>query len=276
MGFLNLKIVWTATKIKLSVCKLRVFMIVSVVMPAYNCEQYISRSIDSVLSQSFKDFEIVICDDFSTDSTLTVCLAYQKIDERVKVLKNSSNQGAAHSRNRCLAECTGDYIAFLDSDDIWHEDKLQRQISFMERHNSDFCFTSYKVIDENGRFSNTVDAKHNQIFFDYTDLLYKKVTVGCSTVMVARRLAADKLMPNIRTGQDYAFWLMLVGSGDVSMALLKEPLTNYNLRKGSISANKVLKAKRQWSILRHSVGLSFMQSILPFISYAYHATIGRK
>lgn len=246
--------------------------LVSVIMPCYNSERYVAKSIDSVIQQSYSSWELIIVDDCSQDSTMEILEEYAKKDPRIKVLKNCVNSGAAVSRNLGIDNANGKFIAFLDSDDIWEIDKLDVQIKFMELNDVSFCFTSYSTISENEKIGgNVIDGRSKQVV-DYKDMLSKKATMGCSTVVIRKNIVGEKRMPLIRTGQDYAFWLSILKDGNHATCLRKV-LTYYRLVQGSISSNKVKKAKRQWQIYRDIEGIGFFSSTVHFLNYAYRAIV---
>ncbi len=183
------------------------------------------------------------------------------------------NVGSGKARNESIAMASGRYIAFVDSDDTWMPDKLERQIDFMSDGKA-FSFTAYQIMDSRGTpTGKTVDAT-NFGSFDYEDILRKKATIGCSTVMLDATAIESVAMPDIRTGQDYALWLKLLRSGH-SAHLLPEVLTSYRITPNSISRNKVRKALRQWEIYREHEKLPFLQSSACFAHYAYRALVRR-
>ncbi|MEP9184633.1 glycosyltransferase family 2 protein [Enterobacter ludwigii] len=179
--------------------------LISIIMPSFNSANTISKSIDSIVNQSYLNWELLITDDCSTDNTASIVSEYATLDLRIKIFNNVTNSGAAVSRNNSIERASGDYIAFLDSDDLWHKDKLKEQLSFMKDYNLDFSFTAYEMIDEKGiEFGKIVDLQGDNRSFDYYDMLRKKATLGCSTVMLKKSAFSDCNMPLIRTGQDYA------------------------------------------------------------------------
>ncbi|EOG1815092.1 TPA: glycosyltransferase [Enterobacter hormaechei subsp. steigerwaltii] len=250
--------------------------LISVIMPSYNSADTISASIESILSQSYQNWELLITDDGSTDGTLEILSAYAEKDSRIKFFSNSKNSGAAVSRNNSIKHSKGAFLAFLDSDDIWLKNKLQKQLSFMNvTQNNDFSFTSYSLIDENGKhLGKTVDMQGDGLSFSYHDMLRKKATLGCSTVMLRKSSFEDISMPLIRTGQDYALWLKLLKTGK-NAYLLNEVLTEYRILPNSISRNKFKKSKRQWQIYREIEKLNFLSAGVCFAFYAWRAVFRR-
>ena len=242
---------------------------VSIVTATYNSESEILQTYDSIKKQTVIDWEWLVTDDCSNDSTVKILKEISKSDARVKVFENDINSGAAVTRNNSLSRVSGEYVAFIDSDDLWVPVKLEKQLNFMAT-NIDFSFTAYDLIDLNGTTLNkTVDF--NQIgAFNYQDMLKKKATLGCSTVMLRRSAFNDITMPLLRTGQDYATWLKLLKTGKKAH-LLNEVLTSYRIMPNSISRNKFKKAKRQWQIYREVEKLPLIKSAICFCFYAWRA-----
>ncbi|EJL89605.1 glycosyltransferase [Pantoea sp. GM01] len=244
-------------------------ILVSVVTATFNSERFIIDTYNSILNQTVTNWEWIVTDDCSSDSTMEILKDIQSKDKRVKVFTNEKNYGAAVSRNKCLANCKGEYIAFVDSDDIWYEKKLEKQLKFMNS-NIDFSFTAFEIISE--------DAQSKQCLIDikeipplcYRDMLKKRATLGCSTVILRSRSFPNLQMPLLRTGQDYATWLLILKSGNKAH-LLTEALTKYRIVNNSISRNKFKKALRQWQIYREVEGLSLSNSLYYFCHYAYKA-----
>lgn len=249
---------------------------VSIITPSYNSEEYISDTIESVINQSFEDWELIIIDDCSNDKTIQIINSYISKDNRIVLKQNIGNRGAAYSRNVGLIESKYDYVAFLDSDDIWKRDKLEKQLSFMKLNNISFSFTGYQIINNIGEpTGKTVDTSQKGTF-SYKDMLAKKATLGCSTVMIDKMSFEDLLeMPSIRTGQDYAFWLKLLRETNKNAYIYNEVLTEYRITPNSISRNKFKKAKRQWFIYRKIEKLNIFKSIYYFCFYAFRAVFRR-
>lgn len=248
--------------------------LVSIITPTYNSELTIEETYKSIISQKYENWEWIVTDDCSVDSTYHKLLELSKADNRIKVFKTTNNSGAAVTRNKSISEAKGHYIAFLDSDDIWHEIKLSEQVKYMEENFIDFSFTSYDIIDEFGFSVGQVVDKLPLDPLSYEDMLRKKATLGCSTVMLRRECFPDIFMPLIRTGQDYALWLKLLKSGSYAHHM-PQVLTSYRLMPNSISRNKIKKARRQWSIYRDIEQLSWLKSIECFLLYAWRAVFRR-
>ncbi|EHZ2905740.1 glycosyltransferase family 2 protein [Vibrio parahaemolyticus] len=243
---------------------------VSIITATYNSEEEIVKTYESIRNQSYEDWEWLVTDDCSSDNTFTILKKIRDQDSRVRIFKNSVNSGAAVSRNNSISNVTGEFVAFLDSDDIWMPDKLSIQLGFMEDNKVDFSFTSYELIGKNGELLQKQVDKNQTGSFSYHDMLRKKATLGCSTVMLRGSAFKDIYMPLIRTGQDYATWLKLLKTGK-NAYIINTILTQYRIMPNSISRNKFKKSKRQWQIYRNIEKLNLPYSIYCFALYAWRA-----
>ncbi|ELC8380994.1 glycosyltransferase family 2 protein [Clostridium perfringens] len=203
--------------------------LVSIIMPSYNTAKYISETIESVQSQTYPFWELIIVDDCSTDNTDEVVKSYL-LDDRIRYLKNDSNSGAAISRNRALREARGRWIAFLDSDDLWNAEKLEKQIDFMEKNNYKFSYTQYVEIDENG---NLIGIKISGPKRITKTGMYNYCWPGCLTVMYDRGFVGDIQIIDIKKNNDYAMWLKICKKADCY--LYPKVMAKYRKRRGSIS-----------------------------------------
>lgn len=206
--------------------------LVSVIMPNYNSEKFLPQTIESVLRQTYSNLELLIVDDCSTDNSITVVEEYQAKDNRVKLFKNEVNQGCAYTRNVALREAKGDWIAFLDSDDLWLPEKLERQLSFMVNNEYEFSYTKYNRVDENN-----IDLK--EVISGPKVVTRRKIFrycyIGCLTAMYkASAMGIIQVEEAIGNGRnDYALWLK---AGKIRKCyLLDEVLSTYRLRKRSLS-----------------------------------------
>ena len=210
--------------------------LVSIIMPSYNTGKFIAASIKSVMSQTYTDWELIIVDDASTDNTDEVVRKFTEISEensaKIHYFKNDRNSGAAISRNRALCEAKGKWIAFLDSDDLWFSDKLEKQIAFMEKNDYAFSYTCYKIIDEKKNLDNMYVSGPKKIT---KTSMYNYCWPGCLTVMYNREVVGDIQIADIKKNNDYAMWLKIVKKNPCY--LLSETLACYRKRGGSISNN---------------------------------------
>lgn len=231
--------------------------LVSVIMPTYNCGKFIGETIESVIPQTYKNWELIIVDDCSKDETERVVKKYVENDNRVKYHKLETNQGAAVARTQAMKMAKGNYMAFLDSDDLWKKDKLEKQLKFMEENNYNFTCTAYEQIDEESKLLNKVinpktKANYNRILLD--------CPVGNSTVMYN----VDKLgkfeVPNIRKRNDDALWLQILKKEKYIYGM-NDVLMKYRIRSNSISSNKLDLVKYHWQLYREIEHLSIFRSI---------------
>lgn len=218
--------------------------LVSIIMPSYNTERFIADSIQSVLNQTYQNWELIIVDDCSTDNTDTVVASFT--DSRIKYLKNEKNSGAAVSRNRALREAKGKWIAFLDSDDLWASEKLEKQIKFMEENDYKFSYTDYEKIDEESNNLNIFVSGPKEV----TEKdMYRYCWVGCLTVMYDAEQVGLVQIKDIKKNNDYAMWLQV--STKANCYLLSENLAKYRIRKKSISHDKLSKKLKSHYDLFH-------------------------
>lgn len=238
---------------------------VSVITPAYNSEKFISDTIESVLKQSYPHWEMIIVDDHSEDKTVDYIKKYMQQDPRIKLIELEVNSGSAVARNIAMEHARGRYLAFLDSDDLWMEDKLAEQLKFMQEKDIAFSFTKYVRMQEDGTITNAiVDAPEYVVYDD----LMKHCMIGCLTVMLDRDKIGHLKMPNIRTRQDYAFWLKITRKGHVAYGIPKV-LAKYRLVEDSISSNKFKAARQNWYVYRHIEKHSFWKTSWYFANYAF-------
>lgn len=238
--------------------------IVSVITPAYNAEKFISETIESVLNQTFSHWEMIIVDDCSTDRTKEIVQRYVEKDSRIKLIQLKENSGSAIARNTAMDHALGRYLAFLDSDDQWLPEKLEKQLKFMQDNDVAFSYTKYIRILEDGTDTNEISKAPQQLSYD--DLM-KQCVIGCLTVMLDRKKIGELRMVNIRTRQDYAFWLAITRKGFLAHGL-PEVLAKYRLVENSISRNKLKAAKQNWYVYRHIEKQNLFKSLWYFGNYA--------
>lgn len=220
---------------------------VSIVMPSYNSERFIAESIASVQAQTYGDWELLIVDDCSTDGTVAVTESVAKDDSRIHVFSNERNSGAAFSRNRALREAKGDWVAFLDSDDLWEPEKLERQLAFMCDNACSFSYTDYETMDEGGKplgrcYSGPVHITRA--------CMRRYCWPGCLTVMYDRRKVGLVQITDLKKHNDYAMWLKVVDKAEC--LLLPEVLGRYRVRETSIShgGSRIKQAKHLYMLWR--------------------------
>lgn len=210
--------------------------LVSIIMPSWNTEKYIAETIQSVIDQTYTNWELLIVDDCSSDNTDEIVTSFK--DDRIKYYHNKKNLGAALTRNKALREAQGEWIAFLDSDDLWMPEKLEHQIGFMKKNNYTLSFTEYEKIDEKSRPLNIYVSgpekvnKHKMYNYDY---------IGQLTMMYSAKEFGLIQIKDIKKNNDYAIRLQLYKKNGTCAYLLKENLAKYRVRKVSISHDKFRK-----------------------------------
>jgi len=241
--------------------------LVSVITPSFNSEKYIKECVLSVVNQTYLNLEMIIVDDFSSDTSKEIIISLAEKDERIKPFFLSKNIGAAEARNIAIGEAKGRYLAFLDSDDIWNEEKLEKQLLFMQEKNIAFSFTAYQMMSEDGKiFSNIISAPKNMTYSSYL----KNTVIGCLTVVIDLDKTGRIEMPNIRVSEDMALWLKLLKRGFDAYGL-NEVLSRYRETSNSLSANKINASKFVWHVYRKYEKLSFMYSLWCFTHYVFNA-----
>lgn len=244
--------------------------LVSVIMPTYNCENFLYESIESVLVQSFKNWELIVVDDASSDRSLQIARSFA-LDTRVQIISMRNNCGSGVARNCGINMAKGKYIAFLDSDDIYSTKKLEHQIQFMESKQLAISCTDFYVCDEGGHSLYT--RSMGQESFNYIDVLTAN-PIGCSTVMIDRTRIAEIRFPGWRNRQDWGLWLTITKSGHL-VHCFQECLTGYRIRRGSVSSNKMVAAWNNWQILRMYEKLDYITAINCFVQYVLLSVLRR-
>lgn len=244
-------------------------VLVSIVMPNYNGEKYISETVESVLAQTHGKWELLIIDDCSKDTSLDIIKQYAEKDERIQLIALDKNAGVAHARNIGIEKAQGKYIALLDSDDVWAVDKLERQVALLEESDAQLAYCSYDFIDEKGNSIKKPFKVPPKTSFD--DMLGCNV-ISCSTAMIATEYLKQHLFKEEYYHEDYVLW----------MELLKLPLKNvgdekvlmhYRQSTNSRSHKKGNAAKERWKIYRDVLHLPFLKSCGAFVSYAINGVL---
>lgn len=235
--------------------------LVSIIMPNYNCEKYISETINSVLAQTYQNWELLFVDDCSSDSSLEIAKSFE--DERIRIFSKDKNGGAALARNKAIEEAKGKWIAFLDSDDLWMPEKLEKQITYMHNNNISFSYTDYDVIDESNKTISTFKPRLDVC--KYKDIL-KHNHIGCLTVIYDSEKLGKVLMPtNAPKREDMACWLSILKNGEQAHCL-HECLARYKVHYNSVSSNKLKMMKFQWQVYRKVERINLFKSLY-YLSY---------
>jgi teichuronic acid biosynthesis glycosyltransferase TuaG len=240
--------------------------LVSIIMPSYNSEKTIAQSIDSVLAQSYSNWQLLITDDKSSDATVSIINDYIAKDKRISLFQNNENLGAGGSRNRSIEEANGKYIAFLDSDDLWHTNKLAVQIDYMLQQKVALSYTWYQKFSDEGD-SGCIESK---LTVTYQQLLYSNI-IGCLTAVYDAETLGKRYMPLIRKRQDMGLWLDILKDIDMAHGIPKI-LAKYRVDSG-MTQNKLMVLKWQWLFYRQVAGLSFFGTIRVFFFYIFNGLI---
>jgi len=243
---------------------------VSIITPIYNSGKYIECAIKSVQHQTYPYWEMILIDDGSTDGSIDLVRTFLDNDERIQLISLQKNQGPAKARNEGIKMACGRYIAFLDSDDLWLPEKLEKQLKFMDVNNSPLSFSAYQKIDENGDIIGQISIKKTKI--SYADLL-KTNHIGCLTAMIDTKFLGEKMyMPLIKKRQDHGLWLSIVKKGYTAFGI-NEVLAQYRCRQHSISHAKINIFYYQWKLYREVERLSYIQSMYYMLTYAWYGFI---
>lgn len=232
--------------------------LVSVIMPAYNVADFIEEAIQSVLQQTYVNWELLVIDDASEDATVSIITTFITRDSRIQLFQNKTNQGAGMSRNVGIEAAQGSYVAFLDADDLWLPKKLQTQLDFMKTNNLAMTFSSYYLIDE---FGKNLDKKVVALpILTYKKLL-KSNYVGNLTGIYSIKKMGQIYSPVLRKRQDWALWLTILKQINTTKGIL-EPLAKYRIRENSISKNKTALLKYNYLIYSEFLKYSKIKSLL--------------
>ncbi|HIF9240959.1 TPA: glycosyltransferase family 2 protein [Photobacterium damselae] len=236
--------------------------LISIITPIYNSSETISETIESVLSQKYTKWELILCDDNSSDNSLCIIESYL-IDNRIKVVKNEFNKGAAGARNTGLKYANGDYICFLDSDDIWDDEKLKEQYLFMKKNSALFSYGCYFTFKK--CIKDTIGFFNPPKKISYENLL-GKCDIGCSTVMIHKSLLINYKFPELPK-EDYAFWLMIFKNSNITAYCFPGVHCYYRLSSGSLSSNKFKEIFKQYKVLSEISGKNKLNILLYMLSY---------
>lgn len=243
---------------------------ISVITPAYNAENYIGQTIESVQAQTYKVWEMIIVDDCSTDYTAVLVSDYAKKDPRIKLVKAPKNGGVAAARNLGLEQTTGDYIAFVDSDDLWKPEKLEKQLAFMKEKGCVLSYTDFQKFNtEDGSLGKVMRCPKKM----RADDILKNTAIGCLTVMVDKRLAGEFRMPPLGHTEDNCTWYHILKETGQTAFNQGEVLSLYRDGNASMTKNKGKSAKQQWFTYRGYFKFSRIRSAYYFLCYAINAVL---
>ena len=243
--------------------------LVSIITPIYMCEKFVKDTIECVLKQTYDNWELLMVDDCSLDSSADIVKKYAIADSRIKYTKLKNNSGAAVARNKALHESKGRFIAYLDADDLWKKEKLEKQVKFMLENKYAFTCTDYEKLDENGNSLNKIVKIPRKVNYN---LFLRNTIIQTVGVMVDAKLTGKKIleMPNIRRRQDAATWCQLLKNG-FDCYECPETLSYYRVVSNSLSSNKFKAIKMNWYWYRKIEKLSLWKTCYCFTGYAFNA-----
>lgn len=241
-------------------------ILVSIITPAYNCSETIGETIESVLSQTWNNWEMIIVNDCSTDNTADEVNKYAKKDSRIKLINFEKNSGSAIARNTAINSANGKFIALLDSDDLWKPDKLRRQVQFMQENNIAFSFTSYDVFRQSSDRERRVFEAPEKI--TYKQYLRNSI-IGCLTVMIDKEKIPDFHMEEGYL-EDVLTWMYYLKKGIVAYGI-DETLASYRVSENSKSGKKVKNAQRFYQCLKKQDDIGLIRRIYSQIGYMVNA-----
>lgn len=240
---------------------------VSIVMPAYNAANTIRASVESIRAQTVSDWELIVIDDGSKDDTAEILTKLAEEDARIRFLQNEENSGASYTRNRAVALARGEWIAFLDSDDLWKSDKLEKQLALVTEHpDMVICYTASAFINDDGEMYGYVMQAVERMTYK---MLLKRNLLSCSSVMIRASVMKGVKMPSDKMHEDYFVWLTVVRSCGIAYGI-NEPLLVYRLRANSKSGNRFRSAKMLYNAYR-AVGYNMVTSGVFVLRYALHS-----
>ena len=241
--------------------------LISIITPSYNSANYLEDCINSVLQQTYSNWEMLIVDDASDDKSRSIINRYALQEKRITSILLDNNIGSAAARNLAIDKSNGRYIAFLDSDDSWLPEKLDVQLRFMKENNYDFTFSSYNVISEDGLHHLSKVSAPNKITYNQ---YLKNTIIGCLTVMIDKDKFDTIKMPLLRSSHDMALWLDLLRNGKYAYGI-NQCLANYRVVKTSNTSNKFKAVYDVWRVYRDYEGFSFFYSLYNLIFYIFNA-----
>lgn len=244
---------------------------VSIITPLYNCSEYLEQAIQSVISQTYQDWEMIMVDDCSTDKSIKIAQRYAAEDSRIMVLQLEKNSGAAVARNTAIEAAAGRFIAFLDSDDKWLPHKLETQIQFMQDNDVAFSYAAYEKINEKGEVFGLMGVPEK---VNYKQLL-KTCVIGCLTAVYDVNKLGKIYMPTSTKREDFAAWLNILKQIDFAYGLT-EPLAQYRVYANQTSSKKASMAKENWRLYRNLEKLNLFQASYCFVHYAVNGVLRTK
>lgn len=246
--------------------------LVSIITPTYNSEQFIVQTIQSVQAQSYTNWEMIIVDDCSTDATFKILQQQATLDSRIKIQKSESNSGAGIARQKAIVMAKGQYIAFLDSDDLWKPTKLQSQLYFMQTKNLAVTYCFYELMDEEGKLLNEIVKSPNTI--DFKKMFYSNWIGNLTGIYDASKLGKVSIS-SFRKRQDWIMWLNVI-KDQPEVFVLPENLAIYRVRKDSISSSKIKLLKSNFLVYKSFHGQNYFKACISMSIFLYTHFIIKK
>lgn len=236
---------------------------VSVIMPVYNASKFLKEAVDSVLGQSFSDFELILIDDCSSDNSYEILCRYEKADSRVRVYKNDSNKGVSYTRNFGVSKAQYPYVALIDCDDMWSSDKLKKQLELIDVYkDTDICYTASAFVDTDSHMSDFVFNVPTKV--TYKKLLKQNV-ISCSSALLKKEWLIKYPMAHDDMHEDFAVWLSILKDGGVARGV-NEPLLIYRVDRNSKSGNKFKSMKMTYRVYKF-MGLNIFARFYYMVFY---------
>ncbi|TXE13005.1 glycosyltransferase family 2 protein [Seonamhaeicola algicola] len=239
---------------------------VSIITPTYNSERFIEQTIISILNQTYTNWELILIDDASTDKTVEIITQFVKSNPQIYLLQNLKNSGAAVSRNKGIEAAKGHFIAFLDADDVWLPNKLEKQVEFMQKNNCDVCFSSYNLMNEAGKPLNKQIKALPRV--SYQKLL-KSNYIGNLTGIYNAKTLGKITSKNLRKRQDWLLWLSAIKKSGKPALGIQQPLAVYRVRETSISSNKLNLVKYNYWVYKKGLGFSVVKSVCYLMAFLF-------
>ena len=218
--------------------------LLSIIIPVYNAEKYIVETLNSIYNQTYKNFEIILVDDCSSDNSAEIIAEQMRAHPEIVYYLQEKNMGAAVARNTALSLAKGRFVAFLDSDDVWKPEKIEKQLKLLAEKKGAFSFTAIEMINDNGELVKKKRKVKEKVSYKF---LLHNTMIPTSSVVIDRNKTGDFSMPLRRSGQDYATWLQLLRDGTVAYGI-NEALVQYRVGHKSLSSNKFKSIKQVWQI----------------------------
>ena len=247
--------------------------LISIVVPVYNSEKFLADCLDSVIKQSYEHWELIVVIKAGSDNSEKILQEYQNRDQRIKVVPDKLDKGPGVARGIAVSLAQGEYVAFLDADDVWHGEKLKKQIGFMLRHEAAFTYTDYNFIDN----SSQIDTRNIKISNSFTFQQYlKRRGIVQSSVMLKSEIISDefKKLEPIQYAEDTALWLMLLKKGYVAMKI-RSNLTFYRKHQNNRSSNVLKNQIWVWLVYRKVLGISAPAAFIYYLLYVFDVALRR-